>query len=625
MSKYINWFDMIKLNIQDDLKHPYDNIEKPLKILTITRMIFASLLLGVSFLFQSQRFLNWDDLIWRAFVAILIITFLFTILSSIAIKRHFNQIALLVISIGYDTFLASGMIFITGFKSSPYLYLYLIVILYAGLIFQLRGGLIAACTAIAMHLLLFFALPTWVSIDSPVALSTVSQYAFWQQASHILHSDNQRDGIRLFSHAIAYFSIGILAGLLSIRSRQTEKTLYITHQNFARIRGMYGYILQSLSAGVITSNTNNHEILYANKAAKNLLNDPKLEGTNLNDLLHKLIPSIDKNENLQTASTQLNYLQNTEINYNNRILSLKQVPLEQNSINEINKTSEINDEKSNQLMITLLNDITEMRHTQQQLAHAQQLKKMGQLTATLAHEIRNPLACIRGSAELFSETQCEAERIELSSLIVSESDRLNNLIDAILSLARKPKLNIQKHCLLSITKHAAKRFLTNEHHHKLHFEILVNDQKIQLDDNKSNLKPIYVHVDETSFSQILGVLWKNSAEATNFKGKIQTQILTSESPSNIPKNNEQSDTQIDGDNDPKAPISLHIRDNGPGIPKQHRERIFEAFYTQKQQGTGLGLATAKQFAQHNQLCLSCEPDTEGAHFQLTFPEKAIPK
>jgi two-component system sensor histidine kinase PilS (NtrC family) len=230
-------------------------------------------------------------------------------------------------------------------------------------------------------------------------------------------------------------------------------------------------------------------------------------------------------------------------------------------------------------------DLTELRRMQLEVERAERLASIGRLAAGIAHEIRNPLASISGSIEMLKTTPgADADSRQLMDIAVREVDRLNRLITDLLDYARPHKEERRR---LDLGEHAGEIVRAFEQERREKITVAVD-------------LPAGVVV-EAAPGQLRQVLWnliRNAADAMSTSGgEIALRLGT------------------DG-----ARATLAIRDQGPGIPPDRLDRLFEPFYSTKAGGTGLGLATvARIIADHGgTVDVSSEP-AQGATFTVRLP------
>lgn len=199
-----------------------------------------------------------------------------------------------------------------------------------------------------------------------------------------------------------------------------------------------------------------------------------------------------------------------------------------------------------------------------QLRHADRLTALGELSAGLAHEIRNPLGSIRGTAEILRDAFSPEDRYaEFTRILIAETDRLNQVLEEFLTFAR-PASSERKDFKLD--------------------EVL--QDVLQLCQKQASQNQISVHWerkplptafgDAGQFKQVFLNIVLNAFQAMSTGGRLWIEgELTSEG------------------------IVMRFRDNGPGVPKEHLDRIFNPFFTTKNDGTGLGLSITCRIVQHH--------------------------
>lgn len=198
-----------------------------------------------------------------------------------------------------------------------------------------------------------------------------------------------------------------------------------------------------------------------------------------------------------------------------------------------------------------------LRRTQTELVRKERLAALGEMAATVAHEIRNPLTSVRGFAQRLyrRHTEHDEKLASYASIIVEEVDRLNKFIAEVLDFARRTKPSFEKadvnHVLSDIVE--------------LMREELAGSDIVLIADLDMNLRPTVVDVGLTK--QMLLNLLQNARQAVHKHGIITIK------------------TQNMG-----AYIRVRLVDNGSGIPRDLLGKIWSPFFTTKTQGTGLGLA-----------------------------------
>ncbi len=224
------------------------------------------------------------------------------------------------------------------------------------------------------------------------------------------------------------------------------------------------------------------------------------------------------------------------------------------------------------------------------LERLERLAVLGGISAIIAHEIKNPLASIKGLTQLMAEKAgMDSDTIKYTSVMLEEIDRLNKVADNLLYLA-KPSKEDYRYCDIRqlLDKVAAKALQTI-------------DKKVEIlkDSDKA---PVEIWMDRDRLERAFLNLMINALQSTlenKGQGSGGAVVITVA---------EYGDT-----------VSVKITNKGSFIPAQDREQIFEPFYTTKGRGTGLGLAVAKHIISSHGGAISVESSLEETSFIVELP------
>lgn len=227
---------------------------------------------------------------------------------------------------------------------------------------------------------------------------------------------------------------------------------------------------------------------------------------------------------------------------------------------------------------------TLVNQTRARLAQSEKLAALGQMATMIAHEVRNPLGVMRSSAqEIGDSLRGEPAPTRASSFIISEIDRLNRVIESILAFARpiEPVLgtvrasDVATRAMLLAAEHPRSR-----------------DCRVRLERNADP----EIQVDADLITQVLLDLVANALEVSPRDGEVRIDIRSN------------------GD------VVISVTDSGPGVAAELRDKIFEPFYTTQANGTGLGLAVARQIVtSHGGRLTVDQAPSGGARFELHLP------
>ena len=224
--------------------------------------------------------------------------------------------------------------------------------------------------------------------------------------------------------------------------------------------------------------------------------------------------------------------------------------------------------------ILLIRDLSLIKDLEETSRQKDQLIILGSMVLGLAHEIKNPLGGIRGSAQLLKEELQPLEQKEYLEVVVNETDRINRMLSQILNLAGSQKLKTKPTNL-----------------HKILEEIILIERKsfeergcAFVSDYDPSLPP--VEADEDRIKQVFINLVQNAIEASpkNKEIRIRTRI--------------HKDYAVSGEG--RSLILVEIMDQGPGISDDDQKKIFTPFFTTRKKGTGLGLAISLKVVEDHQ-------------------------
>jgi PAS domain S-box-containing protein len=232
-------------------------------------------------------------------------------------------------------------------------------------------------------------------------------------------------------------------------------------------------------------------------------------------------------------------------------------------------------------------DITQRKEQEERLREQSALARLGEMSAVVAHEVRNPLAGIRGALQVIS-TRFPAGATEKRIMgdIVARIDSLSGTLDDLLMFARPREPKMAPLALGPFLADVGRWLKQDKSMSDVQVDVAADDAVIVVDSEQLRLV----------FTNLL----LNAAQAMDCKGRIQLSARAH-----------------------GRDCELLVEDSGPGMPDDVRARIFEPFYTTKTRGTGLGLPTVKRIveAHHGTIAVEC-PASGGTRVRLTLPSLA---
>src|SRR5438477_423566 len=244
----------------------------------------------------------------------------------------------------------------------------------------------------------------------------------------------------------------------------------------------------------------------------------------------------------------------------------------------------------------IFTDISDSKRLEELHLRAERLEAVAELSSSLAHEIKNPLASIRSSVEQLGRAKrVNADEKFLTSLVVRETDRLSRLLSEFLDFSRVRATECRPLDLRTVAAAAIR--LVREH------PDCPEDAVIDLKGESTPMEG-----DEDLLHRVVSNLVLNAVQATGKGARV------------VVRTGRPAAHELPGGAGIETPVSLAVSDNGPGIPENLRARLFEPFVTGRVGGTGLGLAIVQRAVDaHRGLVLVDSPPGQGTTFTVYFP------
>jgi len=383
------------------------------------RLVLYTSVLGISHFFRSEKY-SLILLPTKLSFLFLLIIYLATISSTYFLTtQKVNLRVFGVLQYLFDTFFASLLVYYTGSSQSIFSSVYFFPIIAGGLLLPSRGGLIAAAAATIQYGLTLFL------EFSGIYPSFLVDYRFVPDQNAIAMLN------RFSVMGLTFFFAAMLSSLFASRLQRTETALSNTMKSYDQLSLRYKDIFDNIATGIITIN---HEeiITSANNATTLITGYPVdvLIGSNFSVFL----PNFD----LKTTNTRLaaNLVrkdgQKVRIGYSSTLLNHPNGQLTGG-----NEPLMFTDDHQ----IVTIQDISEVERMEKQMRQTEKLAAIGRMSASIAHDFRNPLTAISGSAQLLARefsTNYNSDNtdIELVNIITRESSRLNRTISDFLRFAR---------------------------------------------------------------------------------------------------------------------------------------------------------------------------------------------
>jgi two-component system, NtrC family, sensor histidine kinase PilS len=510
--------------------------EKRLKWVIGIRLLVAILFLGSAAIIQLKEEPPYPT---GPLFSLLALTFALSALYLLLLPRVKRFDAFGGVQFAADLFLSTGLVYFTGGIESPLTFVYIFPIFGSGTLLGRREALLmASLGGICFGLLIDFEFFRLI----PHVGSAASAYS---SASSVF--------FRVFINIVAFFLVALLSSHLAERLRETGKQLEAQRIDLRNLKTLYQDVIATIPSGIMTLDLEGRIIAF-NATAE------RITGLHAREVIGLLYTEAGLAEfpGLKAFSTR---------EEGPVAIEAFEAPFGRTDgmILPIGVTySSLRDAEGRVLgSVAIFQDLTERKQMEEQLRRADRLAAVGGLAASIAHEVRNPLAAISGSIQLLDEELKGHGHERLFGVILREADRLKLITGQFLDQVRMPGPPGIEYDLVTSLEETL--FLLQQSD-ECRPGIDVRFEK------KVDALPVVA--DRDRLKQIFWNLGLNALQAMSEGGTLTVVVAAG-----------------DGFG------VVEFRDSGAGIPAEHLLKIFEPFYTTKGRGTGLGLSIAKRLVE----------------------------
>ncbi len=433
------------------------------------------------------------------------------------------------LQIATDLVLVSMLVYITGGVDSSLNFLYPLVIIVGSILFRRAWGYLIAAVAFILY-------------------GTVLELCFFQvvPSYSTTHPAIRTLQALIFVNFFGYVAVAYLAGLLSAKLRQADTKLEVARGALENLQALHENIIQSTSNGLITTSLDGH-ITLVNAAAEKLLERGEAELLQLPiaPLFQDPLPTIES----QPSYGEMRFIAPNDFRKTFRVM-----------VSELNVPG-----RGAVGHVYTLDDLTQIRRLEREVRMQDRLAAVGRLSAAIAHEVRNPLTSIAGSASLLAEMpDLSDEHRRLLQIVTRESERLNNIITDFLAYSRNKQYKFANVDLIPL----------------LEDTLTLLEHRMQAQNTGIAIKRSYaaqktpVLADGDRMKQVFWNFCENAVRAMKKGGTLTVSI-----------------------DEMEHEWEMSFADTGPGMSPQMVEKVFEPFQSQFEGGTGLGLAIVYQIVQ----------------------------
>lgn len=458
----------------------------------------------------------------------------------------------------FDLLLVTAVVHVTGGSASQFAALYILVIVSASLLLPIGGGLLIA----ALGNVMYFA-------DVILGHQTVLEVGVWLQLG-------------------VFGVVALGSGYLSARMQEAGAGTAELAAELVQVRLQAADILRNIRSGVLTLDAEGR-LLYANPSAGSLL------GLELSSHVGRPVLEI-----ISTVAPEL--AQALQRTIQDRVRTARAegeiVTAEGRFPIGVTTTYVEDPERGDRAVTAIFQNISDQKRLDDLHLRAERLEAVAELSASLAHEIRNPLASIRSAVEqLALKPKANADEKVLGTLIVREADRLSRLLSEFLDFARVRVTRIERVDVGEVARGVAK--LVSAHPDRRDGVSITC---------AAPTEPLVVDGDLDLLHRALFNLALNAVQAPA-RQKVFLEVM--------PVGAEHLPVGVRFER--SGAVAVRVSDDGPGIASDIRDRLFDPFFTTKPGGTGLGLPVVHRAIEAHRGLVFVDSDTEGTRFTVLLP------
>ena len=460
----------------------------------------------------------------------------------------------------FDLLVVTTIVHVTGSGTSQFAALYILVIAAASLLLPYTGGLLIA----ALGCVLYFA-------DVIITPGTPLDLGVWLQLG-------------------VFAAVALGSGYIAARLRQAGAGTQQLAAELVKVRLQAADILKNIRSGIVTVDAAGG-LVYANPAASQLLGIPLDEhlGSRVIETISVAAPELARALGRAARDGTRTSRAEGTITVRDRRFPIG-----------LNTTRSEGDGATTATATAIFQDISDQKRLDTLNARAERLEAVAELSASLAHEIKNPLAAIRSAVETLGRSpRSNADERTLAELIVRESDRLSRLLSEFLDFARVRVARVEPLDLAAIARGAAS--LAAAHPDR------PNDVEVVCVGANDRM---VVEGDEDLLHRAVFNLALNAVQASPHGGRVRVELA--------PLSMDQVPAGVSFD---LGGVALRVSDDGPGIPAEIRDRLFDPFFTTKPGGSGLGLSIVHRAIEAHAGFVFVDSDDRGTRVTVLLPSQ----
>jgi two-component system sensor histidine kinase PilS (NtrC family) len=492
-----------------------------------------------------------------------------SVIYSLALKTRIAAEIQGYAQLSLDVILVTWLVYSTGSVESPFLALYLVIIFAASSMFRRRQVFVLAAFAALLY-----------AANAVIRMTGAIPWA----PGLASYEGEKLNSVQfmLALNIIAIIGVSVLSSHLADRLRRSEDELAIAARDLADYRAFNDRIIESMRSGLVTTDLRGNIITF-NKAAEEITGYriQEIRGKRIFTIFGDIEKQIEVGLESIRARSRLPRFDIACRTADGRELHLGF------SVAPLVDEAKAHGGATTRGYVLTFQDLTEVMELEREVRRQERLAALGKMAAGLAHEIRNPLASMRGSIQvLAAELDLSPDQAQLMEIVLRESDRLNQIVSDFLVYARPPRTDRQVVDLAAIL---SETLALLRHSPELSPDHFIAEE--------CDLGPVLYNGDPNQLRQVFWNLARNAIQAMPRGGKLQV-ILEAK---------------------PRSEVAITFCDNGQGMTREQQDRLFEPFNSSSG-GTGLGMAIVYQLIRdHNGRILVESEAGKGTRVSIRLP------
>jgi two-component system sensor histidine kinase PilS (NtrC family) len=518
-------------------------LKKKLKALIAFRIIFVTLFFGSSFFFLGFESFPYI----RSISYLIVFLYMATVIYIYLLERMRDIVTLAYTQLVLDVIFEIFIIYFTGGIDSWFSFTLMLTIIASSVVLNEKAGFVIATLSSILYGIL-------VNLQFYGVLPVTSG-GYMEEKNYLY---------KIFIHTIFFYVTAYLSGYLSSKLEKTSQKLEERDLDVQDLEIFNREVLENMSSGLFTTDMDGKVVMF-NRAAERITGIQR--DSVIGQKIDNVLPFFQKPfcEGRREETIKVDGLK--------KIIGL--------NISMLKGSAE-----SMKGFIVIFQDLTQLKRLEKEMKQKEKWAAIGELSSNIAHEIRNPLASLKGSIEMLKEGSVpDNQKERLMEIALNEMDRLNRVITDFLTYSRPTPAEFRMfdlHRLLDET-----------------LELLEN-----VDQDRSNLSirkeyggTLEVKADPEKLRQVFWNLGINAVEAMLEGGEL---VVSTRNADRL--------------------VEITFKDSGSGIDRENIEKIFYPFFTTKEKGTGLGLAIAYRIVEeHNGILRVTSNSGIGTTFEVILP------